>query len=513
VIYQMATDAYIYVTPTGTIQPDATTIQADVISDFQGAFGQDLITTPDTPQGVLIVDETLNRKSLADNNVALANQMNPNLAGGIYLDAIGALTGAVRKAATPTILTNVSLGGISGTVLEALTTQAQVVLNGVAQPLSVFQLITTVTLDSSGNGVGDFQALNNGNLLPAPGTLTGIVSNILGWETVVNSGTVLTNVTLTGTPGTIIPAGSEAQSVVGGVAGQIYESVSTVTIPTGGSVTTNFISQNYLAPALTSGQLNTILTTIAGWATVSNTQPPSVTVVGTSNISPGTPAQSDNQFRNFRLSEIGIQGANLAQAVLAAIYSVPNVLSASMRENVTNAPLTLPAPNASITIAPHSLYLCVDGGTDLSVAEAITSAKGGGCGYTDNQGGIPTSVVVTNPYSGQAIAVMFDRPTIVGILVQITVKVGSSVQDPVTTVQNAILAYVNGLLPSEPGLTVGQSVSPFEIAGAVNQAAPGIYVQTVAISNGGAFQNTEIPITLAQKASVTLASIAVTVAP
>ena len=49
-------------------------------------------------------------------------------------------------------------------------------------------------------------------------------------------------------------------------------------------------------------------------------------------------------------------------------------------------------------------------------------------------------------------------------------------------VQNAILTYVAGGIPNEPGFTVGASVSPFQIAGAINILVPGLFVQEVQVA-------------------------------
>src|ERR1700722_17271368 len=93
-------DSYNYVTISGTIIPDTAQNRAAVIQEYKSAFGDDLITTANTPQGVLINMEVLSRDGIARNNATLANQINPNLAGGIYLDALLALTGSKRNKQT-----------------------------------------------------------------------------------------------------------------------------------------------------------------------------------------------------------------------------------------------------------------------------------------------------------------------------------------------------------------------------------------------------------------------------
>ncbi len=92
-------DIYNYIEPQGVIVTDTTgEILNEVINEYQNAFGQDLIAPTinnpqsfSTPQGLLITSETLARQSVVDNNALLANQINPNVSGGIFLDAILAL--------------------------------------------------------------------------------------------------------------------------------------------------------------------------------------------------------------------------------------------------------------------------------------------------------------------------------------------------------------------------------------------------------------------------------------
>src|ERR1700753_1714778 len=113
--------SYQYILPTGTVVPDTSGLLSDVQSEYRAVFGADLIVTPDTPQGVLIAAEALARTEVVNNNAALANQINPNIAGGVFLDAIGFLTGIQRTAATSTVVPNVTLSGVPGTVIAAGT--------------------------------------------------------------------------------------------------------------------------------------------------------------------------------------------------------------------------------------------------------------------------------------------------------------------------------------------------------------------------------------------------------
>ncbi len=367
---------YTYITQTGTIVPDTADVQAQVTSEFLTAFGQDLITDPNTPQGLLITAETLARQTVITNNAALANQINPNLAGGVYLDAIAALTGGFRNPQVfSTVLCN--LTGVPTTVISAGAVAKDT--NG-----NIWASISTVSLDSDGNASVDFQAVLPGSIALSASDLNIIVQGPLGWETITN-------------PDAAIP----------------------------GSIT-----------------------------------------------------QSDESYRFYRRMTLALQGSSLAEAITSALYATNGVLSVFFQENVSNVTTVI----NGVSMVPHSLYACVDGGTDADVATTILSKKSGGCNYNGTFGRSVT-VDVLEPASGQTFPVTFDRPTIIQILVRVTIAPSSLVANPNQAVIDAIVDYANGKLTGEPGLTVGTPVSPFELSGAINIENPSIiFVRKVEIS-------------------------------
>ena len=358
---------YEYITPTGVIVPDTSGLLADVQSEYQAVFGADLIVTADTPQGVLITAETLARTEVVNNNAALANQINPNIAGGVFLDAIGFLTGVQRTAATSTVVPNVTLSGVPGTVIAAGALAATAAGDQ-------FQSLSTVTLSSGGTATVNFASVALGPIPCATSALTTVVSNILGWETVTNA-----------TAGTL------------------------------GAVT-----------------------------------------------------QSDQAFRAYRLNTLAFQGVSLAEAVTSALYATAGVTSLTFQENVAATTQTI----NGISMTGHSVYACVAGGSDADVAAALLENKSSGCAWN---GG--TTVSVVEPASGQTYSVSFDRPTPVGILVKVTSPNGNE-----ANIIQAVLDYAAGVINGLAGFVVGADVSPFEIAGAIMSEYPGTYVSKVEIS-------------------------------
>lgn len=394
---------YTYIDTTGVIVPDTSTVQSTVQAEFKDALGQDLVVTANTPQGVLITAETEARANMLRNNAAVANQINPNLAGGIFLDAIWALTGGQRIAATYSVVPNVQLIGLPGTLVPA-GSQASL------SDGTIFASVSAVTLDDTGNAYVDFQAADTGPIACNANALSQIVTAVLGWDSIVN------------------------------------------------------------ATAATLGRNE----------------------------------ETDLASRLRRKNTLSTQNVALPEAITGGLYDTLNVKSLTFRENTTGATATIDG----ISLGPHSIYVCVDGGTDADVAATLLKHKSLGAGWNGT-----TSVDTVDPASGQTYTVKFARPTAVPVQARLTVRNLSALIDVQTAVRKAILDFAAGLIDGEPGFTVGSSVSAFELAGAVNQQNPGIYVQKCEISllSTTSWSTNEITIALNQIATIVIGNIEVTV--
>jgi hypothetical protein len=395
--------SYDYIIPSGVIVPDTQDLLTEVQDEYKAAFGADLMVTPNTPQGILITAEVLARARVLQNNAELANQFNPNLAGGVFLDAIAALTGSAR---IPAVYSTVSadLAGVPGTVIAA-GKQAKETVHG-----ELFELVDAVTLNGGGTGTGTFRAVNPGAITALADTLTQIVDGVIGWETVTN--------------------------------------------------------------------------------------PDAATV--------GSATQSDAGFRNLRRVTLASQGTSLAEAIISELYNTDGVKSLAFRENVASTTEVIDG----VTMAPHSIYACVDGGTDADVAAALVAKKSAGAAYNGD-----TTVSVTIPFSGQVMDVKFDRPDEVVVLVRVTIAYNAAVADIEGAVTQAILDYANGDLSDEGGLTVGTPVSPFELSGAINREYPTLFVKNVELSLDFpvSYSNNPIPIEIFEKALITSSTIEVVI--
>lgn len=378
---------YQYLDNTGVVVADTSNLLADVQGEYQAVFGDDLVVTPDTPQGVLITAETLARTEVVNNNAALANQINPNIAGGIFLDAIMWLTGMQRTPQTKTLVPEVLLFGVDGTVIPAGSLAA-------TDAGDQFATLSTVTI-MSGLARVDFASVDYGPIPCATNALSTIVSDVLGWESIVNA-----------FPCTL-----------------------------------------------------------------------------------GQSTQSDQAARALRQNTLAFQGVSLAEAITSALYNVDGVTSLTFRENVAATTQTIDG----VSMVGHSVYACVDGGSDLDVAAALLENKSSGCAWN---GG--TTVDVVEPASGQSYAVSFDRPEEVGILIRITTTNGNE-----TVLTQSVLDYANGTIDGYAGFVVGASVSPFEICAGILTENPGVYVSKVEISLTSpiAYSTDVIPIAVNQIAA------------
>ena len=174
-------NTYIYNDLTGVIITDTSDILTEVQGEYQSAFNNtNLSVDPSTPQGVLIATDTLARSQLINNNAAIANQINPNLAGGVFLDVLLALSGIQRTPATQSFVANVTLTGAAGTVIQQ-GTLAQTAVG------DQFYSASAVTLGVSGAATVNFYSVAYGAIPCAVSALNTIVSAVLGLETINNT--------------------------------------------------------------------------------------------------------------------------------------------------------------------------------------------------------------------------------------------------------------------------------------------------------------------------------------
>lgn len=394
---------YQYILSTGVIVPDTSTLLDEVTQEWLDVFGADLVTTPDTPQGAMIVSETAARERVLANNAALANQINPNIATGVFADALCALMGLERDAGVATEVTAI----------------------------------------------------------------------------------------LAGVPGTNIPAGIAKAS---DATGQLYTLAGSVVIDVAGTVEGTFLCDALGPIACPAGALNRIVATagVLGWESVTN---PADGILGRLE-------QSTESLLDERRVTLARQGISTVEAQVSDLYALDGVRSLAYRENVAATTQIIDG----ISLVAHSVWACVDGGTDLDIATSLLQNKTDGANWN---GAVVLNVV--EPASGQTYVVKFDRPDEIQFLVRVTVRQGLDTSNPLTAVIAAVLNYVAGNIPGDRGLVVGAPVSPFDIAGGISYYHPAMDIVSVEVApvSTGVYQTTEYAIALDEVARVQSGAITV----
>lgn len=272
----------------------------------------------------------------------------------------------------------------------------------------------------------------------------------------------------------IVPAGSRVQTSNG----DIFVLVADTEITGGGSVRANFVSQQYGNIPLPAGTLTIVDGTI-GWG--------DAIVDATTSVVPGTVQLTDPQLKIARNQQLATQGVGSSGAIASQVSQVANVTSVNVVENNTGQTAT--AVNGVTFTLPNAMWACVAGSaSDIDIANALYAAHQGGCAWDFGAAGegspvsSPNGVQVLDPVTGLPYYVKFNRPNMLDVYVNITVKQVTSVSSPVPAVQSAIINYATGQEQGESGLIVGANISAFEMAGAVARQLPGMYIRACSVA-------------------------------
>nr|WP_233133383.1 baseplate J/gp47 family protein [Acetobacter sp. DmW_043] len=230
----------------------------------------------------------------------------------------------------------------------------------------------------------------------------------------------------TGTSGTVIPQGSLVQDT----SGNSYAASAAITLDETGTATGNFVC-TVAGETACPAQSIRLSQALNGWATVTNP------VAGVT----GRNTEGRIAFERRRQVSVSLNSVGVNNAIQASVQAVPGVLDAYVTDNSTGSAVTI----KGVTLAAHSVYVCVSGGSDDAVARAILSKKPPGCAYTGT-----TQVQVNDTDTAYSKApvynVSFQRAKPVAVYVN--VKLSSSLQVPAdvqTQVRKAVLASFLGL--------------------------------------------------------------------
>lgn len=159
---------------TGSILTDTQDLLEEVKQEFRDSIDQNLNLASSTLAGTMATAETARRAGAMRLNAENANQINPNLAVGVFLDAICALMGKERNTNNSTILRNILLTG-EPTAVIAQGSRIQ------APDGTLYASNAAATITSDGTVRVDFSSVEYGAFTVSAGALT-IIDGVVGWS-------------------------------------------------------------------------------------------------------------------------------------------------------------------------------------------------------------------------------------------------------------------------------------------------------------------------------------------
>ena len=226
------------------------------------------------------------------------------------------------------------------------------------------------------------------------------------------------DVTLRGTVGGIVPAGSRAATSTGA----LFELISAAIFQSNGSIDAMMRSVSYGAVPAPVGGLTQIIDRINGWDSVMNTTPADL----------GRFAETDVEYR-ARYFRVLTQNARTSiDSIIAAVRAVTSVVDVELVENATASSITV----QSIVIQPNSFLTIVRAPTTVGddVAAAIGEAKPVGIATSGNQSATVGGRTIRYTYADE-----------ISITVAVTLAIAPEFpSDGVIQIRDAIVEYVTG---------------------------------------------------------------------
>lgn len=169
---------YDYITGTGVIVPDTSAVLSDIQAEWKDVFGENLSVEPETPQGRIIEMIARQRIFTVQMAAALSNILNINKAYGFVLDDLGSLFQLSRKSATSSVV-QIQMNGVVNTVIPVGT---ELLSDNGDKFVNDYEYI----IGSNGSVTGAFHSQETGEIAAQANTITTIVSQVSGLETVTN---------------------------------------------------------------------------------------------------------------------------------------------------------------------------------------------------------------------------------------------------------------------------------------------------------------------------------------
>lgn len=238
---------------------------------------------------------------------------------------------------------------------------------------------------------------------------------------------------ITGTAGTVIPAGSLVST---SDTGDQFSTEQAITLDGAGNGSVFASAVNTGPITALTGTVTEIDTPITGWSTVTNAADAQV----------GTNEETDVELRSRRERSVARDAQAIIDAIFAAVANVPGVTQTVVLENDTDVV-------DSNGLPPHSFQVITVGGVDEDIGDAIWLKKPAGILSFGN-----TTVQIIDS-QGIPHNISFSRPTEVDIYVEITLN--TFAEYPANgddLIKQAIVDYANGILVPGRGFSLADDV-------------------------------------------------------
>jgi uncharacterized phage protein gp47/JayE len=399
-------------TPEGFVAKTLEDAQGELEDSFRSAFGASLDVSGSSSVGVLIgilADREATMWELAE---AVNSAQDPDAATGDALEAIGALTGAIREEARPSTVV-LTLTGTNGTTISAGSQTSN------PDTAAVFQTTEDVTIAT----------------LTAWMALTAYVigdrvTNASRAYVCTDAGTSAASGGPTTTGSAITDSGVVWRYIGEGVAAGDAAAQCTVNGPT----------------VSVSGTITSIETPVSGWSSVRNL----------ADATAGADEETDQDLRIRREDEISALGSSPADAIRAALLAIDGVSTVKLFVNDTDATVD--------TVPPHAVEALVIGGDDQDIYDVLLASVAAGIATFGNTSGTATDA------EGNEIDVSFTRPEEVNIYADIELIYDADLYptDGDDQVEAAIVAYWASVAPGRDAVASSTSAQCFQIDGVLD---------------------------------------------
>lgn len=227
------------------------------------------------------------------------------------------------------------------------------------------QVVDLLVAEKEAKNAEILQVVNMMNPNTASGKFLDAQAALYGVDRKISESTVIT-CRLTGLPDTYIPYGVIVQDDEGN---QFRHAVALgASIGDDGTVETVFAAVKHGPLIVAPESVNKIVTTIAGWDTVTNP------LVGVTGRDEETNAEVRARIKN----SYAINAHGVVETLEANLNELAGVLDCKVLENFNGSPEV----HYGLTVEAHSIAVCIVGGEDAAIAETIYRRKDCGCGMT-----------------------------------------------------------------------------------------------------------------------------------